>query len=81
MQDKLPNLDFEGKRLAFDMLGITVYLNDHDVEITGIIEPEPKLDIVHQSSRCSFSGSLEPHLSHHLLLRYRLSVDEYIILN
>ena len=58
IQDKLPNLDFEGKRLALDMLGITVYLNDRDVEITGIIEPKLKPDIVHQSSRCSSSGDL-----------------------
>ena len=44
IQDKLPNLDLEGKRLALDMLGITVYLNDQGVEITGIIEPKLKLD-------------------------------------
>ena len=40
MQDKLPNLDFEGKRLALDMLGITVYLDGQNVEVTGAIEPE-----------------------------------------
>ncbi|MFC1869688.1 recombinase family protein [Chloroflexota bacterium] len=55
-QEKLPTLDFEGNRLALDMLGITVYINDHDIEITGVIEPELKLDIVRPSSRCSFSG-------------------------
>lgn len=40
MQDKLPDLDFEGKRLALDMLGITVWLDGENVEVTGTIEPE-----------------------------------------
>ena len=40
MQDKLPNLDFEGKRLALDMLGITVWLDGENVEVTGTIDPE-----------------------------------------
>ena len=40
IQDKLSNLDFEGKRLALDMLGITVWLDDENVEVTGTIEPE-----------------------------------------
>jgi len=40
MQDKLPNLDFEGKRLALDMLNITVYLDGQNVEVTGTFEPE-----------------------------------------
>ncbi|MFC1914317.1 recombinase family protein [Chloroflexota bacterium] len=40
MQDKLPTLDFEGKRLALDMLGVTVWLDAQDVEVTGTIEPE-----------------------------------------
>jgi hypothetical protein len=31
MQDKLPLLDFEGKRLALNMLGITVYLDGENV--------------------------------------------------
>jgi site-specific DNA recombinase len=56
MQYKLPTLDFEGKRLALDMLGIQVYLNDQDIEITGIIEPKLKTDIVNQSSRCLSNG-------------------------
>lgn len=46
----------QGKRLVLDMLGIIVYLNEQDIEITGIIEPKPKLDIVNQSSRCLFNG-------------------------
>ncbi len=40
IQDKLPNLDFEGKRLVLDMLGITAWLDDDNVEVTGTIEPE-----------------------------------------
>jgi hypothetical protein len=39
MQKRLPELDFEGKRLALDMLGITVWLNGESVEITGAIDP------------------------------------------
>ena len=38
MQDKLPNLDYEGKRLGLDMLGITVWLDGENVEVTGIID-------------------------------------------
>jgi site-specific DNA recombinase len=40
IQDKLPNLDFEGKRLALDMLGITVWLDGENVEVTGVIDLE-----------------------------------------
>ena len=40
MKDNLPNLDFEGKRLALDMLNITVYLDGESVKITGTISPE-----------------------------------------
>jgi len=40
IQDKLPTLDLEGKRLALDMLGITVWLDGENVEVTGTIDPE-----------------------------------------
>ncbi|MFC2021381.1 hypothetical protein ACFLU1_06355 [Chloroflexota bacterium] len=40
IQDKLPKLDFEGKRLALDMLGITVWLDGETIEVTGVIDPE-----------------------------------------
>ena len=40
MQKRIPELDFEGKRLALDMLGITVWLDDRNVEVTGTIDPE-----------------------------------------
>ncbi|MFC1994958.1 recombinase family protein [Chloroflexota bacterium] len=40
IQKQLPNLDYEGKRLALDMLDITVYLDGESLEITGVISPE-----------------------------------------
>ena len=40
MQKRLPELDFEGKRLALDMLGITVWLDKDNIEITGMIDVE-----------------------------------------
>ena len=39
MQAGISNLDFEGKRQALDMLGITVFLDGENVEITGTIDP------------------------------------------
>ncbi len=38
MQKRLPEMDFEGKRLALDMLGITIYLDGESVEVTGTID-------------------------------------------
>ena len=38
IQDKLPNLDFDGKRLALDMLDIKIWLNGESVEVTGTID-------------------------------------------
>ncbi|MFC1983744.1 hypothetical protein ACFLVO_01840, partial [Chloroflexota bacterium] len=32
IQDKLPDLDFEGKRLALDMLNITVWIDGENIE-------------------------------------------------
>ncbi|MFC1917962.1 recombinase family protein [Chloroflexota bacterium] len=40
IQKRLPDLDFEGKRLALDMLGITVRLDGQTVEISGTIPIE-----------------------------------------
>ena len=56
MLDKLPLLDFKGKRLALDMLGIIVYLDGENVEIAGVICPEDS-GIVLKSSRCLFEGN------------------------
>ncbi len=56
MQNKLPLLDFEGKRLALDMLGITIYLDGENVEIAGVLSPEDS-SIVLKSSRCLFNGN------------------------
>ncbi|MDO8686963.1 MAG: hypothetical protein Q7K41_00055, partial [Dehalococcoidales bacterium] len=36
----LSTLDFEGKRQALDMLGITVWLDGEAVEVTGVIDTE-----------------------------------------
>jgi hypothetical protein len=43
MQKRLPELDFEGRRLALDMLGITVYLDGENVVVTGVIDPEKQV--------------------------------------
>ena len=40
IQKQLPNLDFEGKRLAPDMFDIKVYLDGESLEITGAISSE-----------------------------------------
>ena len=45
MQTGIANLDFEGKRLALDMLNITVWVDGENVEVTGTI-PVDKVDIV-----------------------------------
>ena len=49
MQDKLPKLDFEGKRQALEMLGITVWIDGEAVEITGTIDPEDAVIVTTQS--------------------------------
>jgi len=51
MQSKLPDIDFEGNRLALDMLGITIYLDAENVEVTGTIDP----GIVLMPSSASYS--------------------------
>jgi hypothetical protein len=39
IQGRIHEVDFEGKRLALDMLGITVWVDGGNVEITGTIDP------------------------------------------
>ncbi|MFC2020329.1 hypothetical protein ACFLU1_00820 [Chloroflexota bacterium] len=39
MQKRLLEMDFEGKRLALEMMGITIWVDDEHIEITGTIEP------------------------------------------
>ena len=39
MQGRISKVDFKGKRLALDMLGITVWIDGENVEVTGIIDP------------------------------------------
>jgi hypothetical protein len=59
----LPELDFEGKRLALDMLNITVWLDAEKVEITGTIDTgivlTPSLKII-------------PPLKHKNILIYKI---------
>jgi len=43
MQKRLSELDFENKRLVLDMLGIMVYLDGENVEVTGVIDPEKQV--------------------------------------
>jgi len=40
MQSRISALDFEGKRQVLDMLGITVWLDGDNIEITGVIDAE-----------------------------------------
>lgn len=39
MQASIKNLDFEGKRLALEMLNITIWVDGDNIEVTGIINP------------------------------------------
>jgi len=39
MQERISKVDIEGKRLALDMLGITVWVDGEYVEVTGTIDP------------------------------------------
>ena len=38
LSDQIHDLDFEGKRLALDMLNIMVWLGGDNIEITGTID-------------------------------------------
>ncbi len=49
MQSRISALDFEGKRQVLDMLNITVWLDGHGVEITGVL-PVAGDVIVHTQS-------------------------------
>ena len=40
IQDRISALDYDGKRLVLDMLGITIWLDGDTAEITGTIAPE-----------------------------------------
>ena len=51
MQGRISALDFEGKRLVLDMLGVTVWLDGEAVEVTGTIDPENDLQPVLRCTR------------------------------
>ncbi|MDO8567144.1 MAG: hypothetical protein Q7R57_00340, partial [Dehalococcoidales bacterium] len=58
IQDKLPNLDYEGKRLALDMLGIKVWIDGQTVEVTGTIDPDSIVIAPTSSQRTSTPPSI-----------------------
>ena len=68
-QSKLPNLDFEGKRLALDMLNITVWLDGQNVEVAGIIEPEKAVSRYSNQHRSSPRPVSYTHLTLPTILR------------
>jgi hypothetical protein len=56
MQERISKVDIEGKRLALDMLGITVWVDSGNVEVTGTIDP----GIVLTPSFAGYSPFLNP---------------------
>jgi len=61
VQSQIATLDFEGKRLVLDMLGITVWLDGQTVEVTGTIDAEGELEPVLRCTRNQESiGSVTP---------------------
>ena len=55
IQKRLPGLDFKGKRLALEMLNITVWVDGGAVEITGTMEPENVPVVTTGSSKSAFN--------------------------
>ena len=51
IQSGISTLDFEGKRLALDMLGITVWLDGQTIEVTGTLDIENDLMKVSHCTR------------------------------
>ena len=49
MREKLSTLDYETKRMALDMLGIKVWLDGHNVEITGVLPVTDDVIVTTQS--------------------------------
>lgn len=70
IQERIKVLDYEDKRRALDMLGITVWLDGEDIEITGTI---PVSDEV-------IAGTLSEWHEHnkHLVLPFSIKVDTKI---
>ena len=59
LRQKLETLDFETKRLALDMLNIKVWLDGHNVEITGVL---PVMDDVIVTTQSWLPHPLNPPL-------------------
>jgi site-specific DNA recombinase len=53
LRQKLTMLDYDTKRMAFDMLGIKVWLDGHNVEVTGVI---PVMDDAIATTPCSWQS-------------------------
>lgn len=70
MQDKLPTLDFEGKRLALEWLGITVWLDGENIEVTGIIET--KKDVCIETTTSSERG-------HNTIIPFSLKIRAEVV--
>ena len=51
MQKRISALDFEGKRLVLDMLGIMVWLDGESVDITGVIDLKIGVTLTMQSKQ------------------------------
>ena len=51
MRQKLTTLDYKTKRLALDMLNIKVWLDGHNVEITGVIPVMDDVIVTTQSAQ------------------------------
>lgn len=49
IQGRISALDLDGKRQALDMLGIKVWINNHSVEVTGMIEEKECVTALPQS--------------------------------
>jgi hypothetical protein len=56
-------LDYDTKRMALDMLGIKVWLDGHNVEVTGVI---PVMDDAFATTPCSWRGRNIPSLAFRL---------------
>lgn len=65
IQNQLSTQDYAGKRLALDMLGITVWLDGESVEVTGTIDHENNLQPVIRCTRNlrSATGCVPPRTS------------------
>jgi len=67
MRQKLSTLDYETKRLALEMLNITVWLDGQNIEITGVLPVAENAIVTTQSSRLGHN--------HRILFPFRIEVN------